>query len=555
MVLYGLIAVLAYLIASVLAQSNGMSTIYRNVTYDDTVPDVLFGADNVCDSRSCMPGSSPPWVATRYQDPYTKQFVTFHTTSQRRARDSGGIPYVSFTFQGAAIYLYTITSRSSRCVYNVTLNGGQTWETIRNNFTTGNLTQNRLAWFKEGLDASQQSQFVLRFWANADGWYSLDGVDEEGGSLNLDRLMITQPSNDTTSSPITMSGIDPTATASLSRSHTNNATIPLIVGLSVGIPLLFILLLTLSILWYMSRRQRIKEGRRRESRVAVLGAGRRTSTDDIDGSGGQVSDDAPASRVEPFVGGLSDGNNSNTAGPSTEDGNPSMASSPTLEDRNLKYMEQVHPTMVSVANGIPTNGSWPRRAQISPLHTNGINYQSITSKESPTTPSSPGRKKSPTWATPVVDPIIGVEMGYGHGLGLGLNLARSTNGEGDADTRRAVENEAEQRARERKLARDRGGSLSLANPNLTPSTIDEAHGFIDESVTTDGNHAPARRDSPESFLSAGAEGSGQSKSVRKSRSLPDALGAAAGNNKAPKARRPTAADAPQASAPPPYTTR
>ncbi|KAG8904061.1 hypothetical protein FRB99_002332 [Tulasnella sp. 403] len=241
-----------------------------SATYLDTDPQIVYGAADVCSTSSCSSTAIDPWITTGYEYGTDGTYITFHSTSQQRARESGSVPYLTFRFKGSAIQLYTITSLSSVGVFNVTIDGGVTWDTVYCNVTTDSLSPNHLTWARTNLDTSRTSTLILRFWADAYGPAELDGVDSEGATFNIQSFVVVQPDLGPTSSgsrAATSNGLgleSPTSSAdSAFPSEVNEWThsyisaqnrLALIIGLSIGIPLFLILLVLLALLLAALRR-------------------------------------------------------------------------------------------------------------------------------------------------------------------------------------------------------------------------------------------------------------------------------------------------------------
>ncbi|KAG9023467.1 hypothetical protein FRB95_013061 [Tulasnella sp. JGI-2019a] len=242
----------------------------HNITLTDASTQILYGMANICNSRSCPATATiNPWIATWGQDNVTTNYFTYHSTNQALARESGGVPYLSFTFNGSAIYMYAIASQSSMGVFNISTNGGATYAIVTQTVTSMALTSNHLVWYATGLDPTIQSTLIVRFWANAGGATALNGVDANGASLNVQSFVITQPGGSNPNGLVSSSSTSLSSKASSaapSSSSTNNdpnaaiyaasTRTAMILGLAIGIPLFFILLVMCCFLCLCLRRRR-----------------------------------------------------------------------------------------------------------------------------------------------------------------------------------------------------------------------------------------------------------------------------------------------------------
>ncbi|KAG8869950.1 hypothetical protein FRB98_002058 [Tulasnella sp. 332] len=246
--------------------SNAISPVVHNTTLTDASALVSYGNGELCTAVSCPATATiDPWTATWGQDNLTTQYFTYHATNQALARESQGIPYLTFNFNGSAVYLYVITNESSLGVFNISTNGGATYDTVSQTVTTPGLEAGHLAWYATGLDPTIQSTLVLRFWADSAGPSISNGPDANGACLNIQSFVITQPGPDPNSV---------TSTSSLGSSTTSSAvassTVPnpfpaiyaasnstaMILGLAIGLPLFFIFLLLLCLFCLCFRRRR-----------------------------------------------------------------------------------------------------------------------------------------------------------------------------------------------------------------------------------------------------------------------------------------------------------
>ena len=93
---------------------------------------------------------------------------------------------------GSAVYLYTVTTPTSTGAFNITVDGGITWQTVYPNVTSSAYAADQLTWAYSGLDPSKPTNLVLRFWHNAPGTAS-ESSSGLGPELNIQSFVVTSP--------------------------------------------------------------------------------------------------------------------------------------------------------------------------------------------------------------------------------------------------------------------------------------------------------------------------------------------------------------------------